>query len=692
RDRDLGEGQRNDVTISGRGGFKQVTADLLRKVEVYFQDQLSRSYEFNYEEGAFHKLLLKSIDHLGAEGTNFYTHRFDYFDEARHADKTYKGYDNAIDFNTGNDNVSGGSEFLGQGDVSALGGSLSSSVGGHLYLGIGPFSIKKPEMLLEKKKSAGVKVGYRNSKSKGLIALIDINGDGLQDKVYKDGGSIYYRANQAGPNGITEFGEKRHIANLSAISETKTDMFSAGVEVYFTVDAAYNHSHSFVKSKTYFTDVNGDGLPDLVKNGQVLFNHCNDVGECSFSANSADTPSPIGSGAVDATELVADFEQLYQEQIDKAPLTDTIRRWTVPYDGQIQITGDVALIEDNSLERQEYQTADGVRVALQHNDTELWTVEIAATDYTAKIPENVAAIEVKKDDVIYFRVQSIFDGAFDQVAWSPDIQYLDVPEQPILDANNLDVYHYNAAQDFTLGTANGMDVNMPLDGTVHIVAELEKLQTTSDDIRFVLLNNDAPVYTQEVTWDQIGAISLSQDIEVVKGDKLILQVNIDSPIDLSALQWQPPQLFYTASPDIPQLTDEQGNPLIKVDFFYSYDVYPESNLDIPLQVWEVPQTGSYTLSSLLALSPESIANLEQPLTTTVFMTVKRTNQLVAKYPIEIVNGQLFNGSVVFEATQGESLFFEFSTLDSNMIDQLSQIDVSLTGAATSIPTALYSAA
>jgi len=456
RDRELGESRRPDVTISTRGGFKQVSADLLRKVEITFDAQPVRSYVLKYQEGAFRKTRLESITQLGEDGATFNTHIFDYFDDARHASGGYKGFDSATDWSPQNDGIDGGAVFLGMGDASVLGGSLTNGIGGHLYLGIGPFS--SPADLLRKDNSVGAKLGYRNSKSKGLIALIDINGDGLQDKVYKDGSGIYYRANQSGPQGGTQFGEKRRITNLPAISETSSEMFSAGVESYFGITAGYNHSHTFVKSKVYFSDVNSDGLPDLVKNGQVLFNHCDEQGQCSFSSNSADTTCPIGSGAVDATDLIEDFEELYQEQLDKSPLIDTLRRWTVPYAGVIRISGEVALLEDTTPERQDYKMADGVRVAVQHNDVELWTTEIQAADYTPKSPVGLGALQVKKGDIIYFRVQSVLDGAYDQVSWNPDIQYLAVPEPPVIDANNLAVYHYNAAQDFALGGAKGMDV------------------------------------------------------------------------------------------------------------------------------------------------------------------------------------------------------------------------------------------
>ena len=53
RSGELGEARRPDTFISGRGGFKQVTVDLLRKIDVTYQGQTVRSYELTYQSGAF---------------------------------------------------------------------------------------------------------------------------------------------------------------------------------------------------------------------------------------------------------------------------------------------------------------------------------------------------------------------------------------------------------------------------------------------------------------------------------------------------------------------------------------------------------------------------------------------------------------------------------------------------------------
>jgi hypothetical protein len=53
--------KRTDVTIAANLGFKQVTADLLKRVDVQFKGSNIRHYELYYREGEFGKTLLDSI-------------------------------------------------------------------------------------------------------------------------------------------------------------------------------------------------------------------------------------------------------------------------------------------------------------------------------------------------------------------------------------------------------------------------------------------------------------------------------------------------------------------------------------------------------------------------------------------------------------------------------------------------------
>ena len=80
-----------------------------------------------------------------------------------------------------------------------------------------------------------------------------------------------------------------------------------------------------------------------------------------------------------------------------------------------------------------YHDADGVQVAIQLEGAELWSsrtvavtdfrdstsARILADDYATHSPTGVDNVQVRKGDRIYFRVQSVFDGSYDRVAWDP---------------------------------------------------------------------------------------------------------------------------------------------------------------------------------------------------------------------------------------------------------------------------------
>ena len=322
-----------------------------------------------------------------------------------------------MDWTVGADAVTGG--LLGRGQASAISGSLSTSVGGHLYAG---FNATKPT----KYGSAGAKVGFSHSSTDGKLALVDLNGDDLPDKVFKSGNGISVRFNTSGPDGSTDFGSPVATPTLPGLAKESADTTSFGAEVYLTVNVFANHAETFTKDTTYFSDVNGDGLTDLVHDGAVLFNHLDANGVPTFTANSSDTPVPIGSGVLDTAGLVADYSASREQQDANNPPVDVLRRWTAPFTGTVAVTGNAALVQDTSPERAAYSSADGVRVAIQHNGAEKWSALIGATDYTAKTPAGVSSIAVTKGDRLYFRVGSRSDGAYDQVSWNPLIQYVEL--------------------------------------------------------------------------------------------------------------------------------------------------------------------------------------------------------------------------------------------------------------------------
>ncbi|MFL6114849.1 MAG: SpvB/TcaC N-terminal domain-containing protein, partial [Catenulispora sp.] len=298
RDRELNEPLRADTTIDARGGFKRVTADLLRRIDVTLSGSLIRRYQFDYTTGAFFKTLLAAINQYDADGHLFTTHRFDYFDDIRDGQGNYQAFQRTGWTSPGDGLGNGALNLTGDraGDASALNANTSLGGGGHLYVGVGTTATKSG--------SVGIKVGFEHSDDRGLLALVDVDGDGLPDKVLRrDDGSIWYRKNLSGPAGQPQFADQAVRLGLPGIMGESTNSLTLGVEGYpGAVAAQLDYVTSSSTTDQYFSDVNGDGISDLVNGSSVLFGRIGPGGTPVYGL-SGDSPVPVGASQVDGTGL-----------------------------------------------------------------------------------------------------------------------------------------------------------------------------------------------------------------------------------------------------------------------------------------------------------------------------------------------------------------------------------------------------
>lgn len=683
---------RPDVLIDGRGGFKRVTSGLLRGIRVSLGSTPIRSYSFAYTTGAFNKSLLQKISQFGANGQLFNEHTLGYHNEISEdpASPTtaYKGFGNAQDhptagFNTGNDDVAIGFgpfntkiPLLGEGKATSLSGAQSASFGGHLYLGFNPFSPTKQN-------SFGFKVGYSESRTTGRLQFIDLNGDGLPDKVFGNpDGPFNYRLNQSGPDGGLDFsgGSALAAAGLPNLFKERAKTTSAGAEAYPLIfGIMLNFANTFSTATTYFSDVNGDGLPDVVSNGQVYFNQRVETPPGSgvflqkfVLGSSAGTPFPVESGAVFSDGLLPtdQFEQIRAEDEKKFPLADSVRLWEAPYTGKIGITGNLALAHPHgSAEEIAEFGYDGVRVAIERagvfgagGASELWSTEIEPGDSSEKTPDNVDELDVQKGQRIYFRVGSRDNGFGDEVSWTPHIQYLDEPNPNQTDANGLSVFVYQPTSDFILG-GRRVQVTMPYRGSIHIGGRVALARETTDDVTlFVLKTRDTQqtiVFQHTFSHGTPDAVDLDVDEVVVKDDIFEAYLSSDSPIDLTAIELGSsgndfPQLHYVAAEtedgeDIP--VDDNGTPLFKFELPVDMRIFP-------LELKFPSEDGK-------PLSPYTVRECQRlrvfPNTSVIFdasFTIKKAG--VSPGAALIHKGSP-NASVDIDVQEGERYFFEFST-------------------------------
>jgi RHS repeat-associated protein len=666
---DLVRESRPDVGVDGRGGFLRVTSERLKQIVIKYRGSVVRSDTLNYKTGVFGKSLLTSVGQYGKDGTAVLaTHTFDYYNDLNATGSTYQGFDaNKLQtWNTQPDNVTTGVDLGGYGDgnASALGGSKSSGADGRLYLGFNLYSGQKEG-------SIGVGLTFAGEDDAAVLEMLDVNGDHLPDKAFARGGGIYYRPNQSGPNGTTTFGDIKLLPGLTHLSSESSFTFGVGPELYFFAFFMYNHAWSWQTGKAYFIDVNADGLPDFADQGTVYFDHLDANGNPYYEVNNADTAVPIDQGSID-TLIRADLSATAAQMRAQAPLQDVLRRWIAPYDGQVKIEGDVALLQPASG-----PTGDGVRVAIQAASSELWSATIDGGDYTPRTPTGVGNLTVTRGEAIYFRIQSRNDGASDQVSWDPTITYLNVP--PTLDANGLDIYSYQASKDFTLAGRIGSYTLMPLNGTVRLAGDFVKSRATSDDVTIQVLQNSSVVFSQTIASDQTGTTPVSVDIPVngpdpansVPGDKIQLQLKIDSPVDLSAFSWRP-KLYYTAATqkdsngvEQPIPVGDESNPTIKLYPPVDTQIYPGTDQTGPQATWKAGNSGDQKIS---ITNFSAASGAQGTLTLTVKKVVTPPNPgdaasvLVAKKTFSVQNGviQDSDASLTFSADQNAEYLFDLS--------------------------------
>ncbi len=672
RDRELGESLRVDKGIDARYGFKKVTADLLRKIEVQFNNQNIRSYELTYSIGAFSKTLLQNIIEYDAAGLEFTRHELDYYDDVRPGGTAYQPFSAPESWNPGTDNVRG--NFLTpdlfddfNDKASSLSGTSTGGGGGGIAVTFGIFDGN----LTGKSNTVGGKVGFSKSEAEGMLAMVDINGDGLADKVFEDGNALYFRPNLSGPDGTVVFGDRSQIIGVDQFSRSITNTTSGGFEAHPLIAfIGFDTAKAKTIEKTYFSDVNGDMLQDIVIDGRVYFNHINDNDIPVFTLSSVDTPSPINeTGTIDPSIITVDPDE-QEALIDQYPLHDVVKMWIAPFDGVVSVEGDVSLLQGVQAD-----TNDGVRVAVQLKGSELWDTTIGPTDFLPKTPANVSNINVTKGDRLYFRVQSIENGSNDLVRWNPKVTYID-RNTTQTDANGKIRFQYPAAEGFLL--TNKQATTTPIDGTIQISSAFSKPVTT-DDIKVVIRIEGGEILAERsYAWDAVVNEPIELTRMVTADTSLIFEVLSDTNIDWNAISWLP-RLFYTTSTDpaYPSVTDAQGNPLIETFPVVDYSIYADHR--IAGEVWEATADGTVNVSGILSTNPD--ANGE------VTFSIKKLNELITKQTIEVSLGTAASDTLAVQVVQGDLLHIEFHIADRELANKINS--TTSTVDTSSFPAALY---
>ena len=617
RGSESGAATRLDPIVDASLGYVDVLLDRLHSVEVRYgkpidgkrertHDTLVARYEFGYRQGAFGKTLLGTI----TQGIDTpHTHRIDWYDDLDSAKNATQlnGFAEPVSYNTFSDITD--KDINADSDISALGGSVSNGGSGNIYVGFNP-------ALPSKTGSFGGALEMSGSDTEALLEWIDLNGDNLPDKVFRNELTdvIGFRLNTgvADPAADTLAASKR-IESLPGLSKDSSFAFQVSFEAYPLVAIGVGTGLAFSWSQSYFTDVNADGLVDFVHQGQVYFNRVDSAGIPRFSTSSADTAVPLGTSRLP----VASSEQLDEviAHLEKqSPPIDTVRRFTVPYTGTLKVEARVALVGSDTVD-----SVDGVRVAVQHNGKELKEATLNPRGARAAFTDPIT-VDVKAGDRLYFRAGSIDDGVADQVAWEPVVTYQS-PSWQEFDANGLSQHRFSAAEDFTLAGRPDDFVAMPFAGTLRIKGEVLTHAKLTDAVSVVLIkrlpdgSQTRTVIEEIPTSKDVGATTFEKTITTAfhpdpqsPENRLPEYVSVrlvaDSAIDLNDVDWSATLTFDEGATDVMDKSPKQVQPglpdgakrLFEEQVRADVDMYPYSNLNEGTAPIELEKgTAKYTI-------------------------------------------------------------------------------------------------
>ncbi|RZL20402.1 MAG: hypothetical protein EOO89_00310 [Pedobacter sp.] len=567
---------REDATVNARNGYLQIVDYLLTEIHVSLYEQgvakRIRTYSFGYNSPTFKKQQLSSISEYDAANLLFYTNTLEYYNDTNpqsiiSTSTTDFNSEHIDEITTPLGGLSGVTQNL-MPKGSLLGTSESSGYSFGLRVGVGlDLNVQSVGLTL------GGALNYNVDNMATRISFMDMNGDGLPDKVIKkDNGGVAYR-----PNNGAGFGTLINVTGISNLTKVKSRTIGGLVDANAMGLFGIGKGWSKTKTETdnYFSDFNGDGFPDIVAGNRVRFNIAAGVGsginDREFDSNPSLSANPIIAGAINQEVLEGLSFETMDELRAEHPQYDHVKVWKAPYRGAIMISGFAAIRSKNpgnepnnfrvSIEQADFNQTSGPAIQLE-----------AATLSTVDTAVNMDQLYVvEKGDLIFFRVHNLGYGYGGEVEWNPLITYVAIEDAPYInqtDENGKRMDIYNAKNDFIINNGGFSTRNTQ---TLFCSFNLENgyypANKFSDDIRFIAQRisiNDSGVETVTHTWtrtynhklNSFGGNGGFTMISNGSGNTIIYRffTESDSSIDWSEIKWKPVITAGTVTVSYPEVS------------------------------------------------------------------------------------------------------------------------------------------
>ncbi|QRA41339.1 SpvB/TcaC N-terminal domain-containing protein [Chryseobacterium cucumeris] len=396
---------RQDITTNAKQGLVRSEPYLLKSIEVKYKTELVRTYKMDYEEGEFFKTLLKRIyivpnnpcsttltfaksadtpketavrktentgsasrerdmdDGSGGGGggpggiettcneiSDSYT--FEYYDDVKDNQGKVKifGPENGISLE--NDKEAYSDFVRGLVKPSKINGNISSETGFNIRIAAG-LNFFTPSSNAYGHLMFGFPFGSSSAKARNAQQLIDFNGDGIQDMIYRvPSQGLFLRTGKLDDAGNLSFNKSEPIGNYPGgdFSYTETSTSNNGWDMGAMIFSKSQISSSTQgTTKTYLIDANSDGLMDIVNDGQVWFNRFSS-GKSEMTQHSEYTENMVVKAkAIQKPVRECGDPGQYPYPCPEEPvknyvdINDVVKVWVAPRDGYVRFTDTVSL-------------------------------------------------------------------------------------------------------------------------------------------------------------------------------------------------------------------------------------------------------------------------------------------------------------------------------------------------------------
>ncbi|WP_170234731.1 SpvB/TcaC N-terminal domain-containing protein [Chryseobacterium hagamense] len=671
---------RPDLNINGKQGVKRVEPYLLTNVTVNYQGDMIRTYKMEYETGQFSKTRLKRLSMEGGQqDTKYYVlgdYDFQYYDDV--ADGSIFGGNVTIPV-TNSMNVFGN---LVQNALtpSRISGNSATETGFNFRAAAG-LNLFYPSNDAYGHIMFGLPFGSSSSEAKTMQQLIDFNGDGIQDMIYKNSSGLYFSQGSLN-NGALSFGQPQPLLNFNNnFSLTKSKSSSSGWDRgLFITSKSVITSKSTSTTSTYLTDGNSDGLMDIVHNGEVWFNAGQNTPE--MTKHSEYTENMIIKAKAVETPSNPKTDPPLQEPI--TPAVDVVKVWIAPKDGYIKFNDEISIAPYLVGPVQPvFKTLYSVEILnpivtgvtkhgriymteLDSNGSSSTTINIERyNDYYTQIQSmlpntvdhlginNSNRLYVKSGEKVYIRLHKNKNYNA-EIRSNPNITYVDINGNEIPNTSDLsqDQFYLNNgsySNNFFLNNEMApIYLDNPVTATTPATANISvgsvDFPYTTSDFKFKIYKDNINANTtQEIySYDylqhdiQFSTQSISQSVSVDPGQPIYLRfvVESDSHVASIASNWQGKiNVQYTAN--TPTAANPAATTFVDFNTVPQYPSYAITQFSEKFNVKNyLSLSGSHDYKAQIK---KNITNFSTLGVGSFYYIIKRGSKIVAKRKVTVDN-------------------------------------------------------